>query len=95
MANPFHSLPSFAEFKQTLAKDDQVEYIEGGQLQKDGDDPPHSLWYFKRLVDGEDRTYIFHNPGEDELISFHIIRSICKHFDIPFQKDNLYGLHLG
>lgn len=95
MAYPAHPLPTFAEFKTKLAEDYNVEYIEGCQIQKDGSDDPHSVWYFKRHIDGEDRTYVFHNPGDEVLVSYYSIRSICKHFDIDVAKDGLYGLVLG
>lgn len=94
MAYPFHPLPTFAEFKETLREKYEVEYIEGCSVQRDGDPHSHVAWYFKRTVDGEPRVYVFELTDE-ELVEFAAIRSICKHLDIPFEKDALFGLHLG
>jgi len=58
MAYPFHDLPTFVEFKQKLHDDYQVDYIdEGCKVQEDGANIPHSVWFFRREVDGETRTY--------------------------------------
>lgn len=95
MAYPFHALPSFAVFKQTLAESYQVEYVEGDKLQVDGAGHPHSIWYFKKEIDGEIQIYSFEIRPDDDLITFSLIRAVCKHFDIDCKKDGLFGLDLG
>jgi len=87
MAHPFHKLPTFAEFKDKLANDYQITFNEGGQVKIDADGP-RTTYYFER----NGLTYPFRNFPDDALIEFEVIRSVCKHFDIDFEADNLYGL---
>ncbi len=94
MAYPFHAAPTFRELKEKLLADYGVEFVEGCHIQ-DGDGNPHEVWHFRRQMGNDVLTYACEQYDDDEVISFHLIRSICKQLDVPFKQDNLFGLNLG
>lgn len=94
MAYPFNRPPSFAEFKETLNTKYDCSYEKGCQMIIKPDNP-FTIYYFKREAKGTTLTYVCENMDNDQLMSWHLIRSICKHLDIPYEKDGLFGLHLG
>lgn len=94
MAYPFGAPPTFAEFRNRLEKDYGCQLCEGGQINREPD-RPRVLKYFAREVNGKTLTYVFQSIDDNDHVNWHLIRSVCKRLKIPFQKDNLFGLHLG
>ena len=95
MAYPFHPKTSFAEFKKVLKNDYNCEFIKGCQIHDEDSGNPYSIWYFKREMSGEQFICACEKYDDDDGISFHVIRSICKQLEIDYQKDRLFGLQLG
>lgn len=94
MAYPMHPLPTFAEFRDTLSSKYQIAYSQGCKVH-DGTGNPEDVWFFRRTLGDGIVTYPFEPIDDNDLVSWHIVRGVCKHFEIDIEKDQLFGLTLG
>lgn len=94
MAYPFAPAPTFAELKSTLIDKYNCTYERLCQIEN-SKGLPVNLICFRRTVDGRPLSRVCVELADTTRLTPHNLRSILDHLKIPYEKDNLFGLHLG
>lgn len=91
MPYPLVQVPTFAEFKKRLADEFGCEF-KSETVQSRNNGTFFVAPYFERIVHGKQLTYSVSIENEDDRVTLHLIRSVCRRLEMDMSA---FGLNPG